>query len=856
MTVKAQQSWNPGFWITREGVYDPKLEAMPLCVGIKLRMNLRDLCQSSGRMDGPRAEILRDAVRSARRAGKKIGLQIVTHKERSKTILDSTAPDYMIQGPGVRAESGGGSFGTTRNDDLRAHFRTSYLALHRKWNINGQIVPWVRQEYLSFLINALKVEFGAEAEPVFDFIELAGTEGFILPDVRDAEDDLSGQIRRELFAFYSDVRASWPEVVIFCPWQRSHMTASDARLLAQDLTRERIGISIPEAQEGTLDYRMAEQGDEIVRHEGLCRPSGNFTAIAATIRHETLDRYLRRGAEHDLFAIYDTLVGSQTQGGFFNANYIFAESRCSGDLPVWFSDVPAVSVDGIRVGASCGAGSAVSEQFDWYSVFYRRHEQGRYLSLTIPKGWEAPTIPPELAPVTDTQPLVEVRVNIGGGTIIDSRGYVWLAERAVSGIPDAGIVVASRVPAAGIESLPFEATQALFENYRRTRLASPGDYIRVPLFLTGGVHRVNFLFLEDIYAGESGRKFAYRIRTAEGVALEVTEYDPLDDAASGRAVVRSHDVLIPNDGRAFFEVENGSNGQAILSAIYVEPNPNDQGIGAPVITGISEKTDTTFLIDISPGAGRPTGYAVFLNGVEHQRNAAPSDNRIPVMNVPSAASYSVQVAAYTSTPAVESELSAGVMVDMTDTLPPTIPEGLTLTKEGSISILTWESSHDLGVGTQGYNVWRDDGLGGGFSMIGETGVESFQYEPDNNSTPYIYAVSARDKVGNESGLSDAQGGISINSPPAATDFSIERVDRIPVIHYANATDPDGDPIFIDSVGEIDQGIFDISGDRMSLLVTYRAFRLDPSACEVTLSDGKGGLKTVRMSIQYGETSAL
>jgi len=109
----------------------------------------------------------------------------------------------------------------------------------------------------------------------------------------------------------------------------------------------------------------------------------------------------------------------------------------------------------------------------------------------------------------------------------------------------------------------------------------------------------------------------------------------------------------------------------------------------------------------------------------------------------------------TRTPAPASISVAGrnVAIIVQDTLPPSVPTGLTATAVSSGTInLSWNASTDTGgSGLAGYRVYRD---GNGTPLI-DTASTSYSNTGLSASTLYSYRVSAYDVQGNESAQSSA-----------------------------------------------------------------------------------------------------
>jgi fibronectin type 3 domain-containing protein len=114
--------------------------------------------------------------------------------------------------------------------------------------------------------------------------------------------------------------------------------------------------------------------------------------------------------------------------------------------------------------------------------------------------------------------------------------------------------------------------------------------------------------------------------------------------------------------------------------------------------------------------------------------------------------YGVQAIAKTGTGDVESELSIAAAITPKDTFPPAVPGGLTTVPTANTIELAWE--RDTEADLAGYRIYRA-GPGGDFQRIGESGeTPSYSDRQIEAGKLYRYSISAFDKSGNESKLSE------------------------------------------------------------------------------------------------------
>ncbi len=117
--------------------------------------------------------------------------------------------------------------------------------------------------------------------------------------------------------------------------------------------------------------------------------------------------------------------------------------------------------------------------------------------------------------------------------------------------------------------------------------------------------------------------------------------------------------------------------------------------------------------------------------------------------------YVVRSLAAGPEPALESEDSTPAEITALDTFPPDAPSDVVAFAGTESVSLSWEAVKDADLA--GYLVWRREAGGGEFACLTPGALEqtSFTDATARAGTAYVYAVSARDKAGNESVRSES-----------------------------------------------------------------------------------------------------
>jgi len=161
------------------------------------------------------------------------------------------------------------------------------------------------------------------------------------------------------------------------------------------------------------------------------------------------------------------------------------------------------------------------------------------------------------------------------------------------------------------------------------------------------------------------------------------------------------------------------------------------------------------------------GYRVFRNGSQIAQVSGTSYSDTGLV---SATTYPYTVAAYDAAGNVSAQSSAvSATTQSPDTIPPSVPAGLTATAVSSSQInLSWNVSTD-NVAVTGYKVFRN-GI-----QVGVPTATSFSDVGLNFSTTYVYTVSALDGAGNASAQSSAVSATTLSSSTGATPTLVQVV---------------------------------------------------------------------------------
>lgn len=163
-----------------------------------------------------------------------------------------------------------------------------------------------------------------------------------------------------------------------------------------------------------------------------------------------------------------------------------------------------------------------------------------------------------------------------------------------------------------------------------------------------------------------------------------------------------------------------------------------------------------------PRGSAPAGttWRVFRQKKGEEQAAAVADSPEPrwvdpVTEENAEFTYQVQALLPAGKAVAESEKSRAVSVTYKDVFPPATPVGLTaIAGVGSIE-LAWEPNHEPDL--RGYQVYRGEAPGALAKLGAVTGEVIYSDKAVVHGKRYVYAVSANDKLGNESKLSPEVG---------------------------------------------------------------------------------------------------
>ena len=159
-----------------------------------------------------------------------------------------------------------------------------------------------------------------------------------------------------------------------------------------------------------------------------------------------------------------------------------------------------------------------------------------------------------------------------------------------------------------------------------------------------------------------------------------------------------------------------------------------------------------------PRESAPTGttWRVFRQKKGEEQAAAVADATEPrwvdpITEENAEFTYRVQALLPAGKTVAEGEKSRAVSVTYKDVFPPAVPSALTaIAGVGSIE-LTWEPNHEPDL--RGYQVYRAEASGALARLGAVTGEVIYSDKTVGHANRYRYAVSAIDKLGNESKLS-------------------------------------------------------------------------------------------------------
>ena len=239
----------------------------------------------------------------------------------------------------------------------------------------------------------------------------------------------------------------------------------------------------------------------------------------------------------------------------------------------------------------------------------------------------------------------------------------------------------------------------------------------------------------------------------------------IDGTEAGTTATTSYQATGLNAGQNYsFSViaEDTSGNQSTAATTTATTLTTSDTVAPSVPTGLTLTSATADAVDINWTAsiddqGTVASYRVFRDDVEIGTSTTTTYTDSTVQ---AEQSYLYTVAAIDDS-GNESSQSTALSVDtpaivVSDTTPPTVPTGLTLSNATATSVsINWTVSTD----TQGtvvlYHILRD-GI-----EIGTSAVASYTDNTVASDTTYIYTATAEDNAGNES---SASSGLSVDTP--------------------------------------------------------------------------------------------
>ena len=183
-------------------------------------------------------------------------------------------------------------------------------------------------------------------------------------------------------------------------------------------------------------------------------------------------------------------------------------------------------------------------------------------------------------------------------------------------------------------------------------------------------------------------------------------------------------------------------------------------IAPTVPTGLAKVSATSTQVVLSWSASTDycmtlTGYKIYRGGTQIGTSTTTGYTDSTVSGT---TTYSYTVASYDS--ANTSAQSSPLSVTTPDTIPPSVPTGLTASDVNAVQInLAWNASTDTGgSGLAGYKIYR------GGTLIGTSSTNSYSDTTCSANTTYTYTVAAYDNAGNVSAQSSGASATTNNIP--------------------------------------------------------------------------------------------
>jgi YD repeat-containing protein len=197
---------------------------------------------------------------------------------------------------------------------------------------------------------------------------------------------------------------------------------------------------------------------------------------------------------------------------------------------------------------------------------------------------------------------------------------------------------------------------------------------------------------------------------------------------------------------------DGANNISAQSTAVSVTTPAAPDTTAPTVpTGLAATAPSSTLVtltwagSVDSGGSGLAGYKIYRAGVQIGTSTAASYSDTTVSGT---TAYSYTVAAYDNANNVSAQSTAAA-ITTPDTLPPSVPIGLSATAVSATQVnLTWTASTDTGgSGLAGYKIYR------GGTQIGTSATASYSDTTAVGSSTYSYMVAAYDNASNNSSQS-------------------------------------------------------------------------------------------------------
>lgn len=342
-------------------------------------------------------------------------------------------------------------------------------------------------------------------------------------------------------------------------------------------------------------------------------------------------------------------------------------------------------------------------------------------------------------PTDDEGVTLPYRVNSGGGSFIDNDGNEW---RADENFLDGGGTYATSDAIAGTE---------IDELYQSERWCSAG--YEVPI--ANGQYTVVFHGAE-INPRSEGRVFSVE---SEGVTI-AQSLNLSQEVGNFSAYSQTQDVSV-NDGSLSIRLEQNVSCPKISGFEILNTDSKDTQSPEVSILNIAHNDELSGEVQVNVEAQdnrQVAAVALYIDGtLVAQRFGATAVFTLDTTQYANGDYVLQAVAVDTSGNESVDEVAMQLTNEITDTTPPTVPNGFATSEVTSENVrLIWQTSTDVS-GVDVYEVLRNGQV---YARTADTSYNDLNVE---DQTSYTYAVRAVDTFGN---VSDTSSPITVETPAA------------------------------------------------------------------------------------------